>query len=67
MANEPFTAVVDLAAVDEWRLRWPETEGPDGRSGEADIGKYVCVVGLLHAVRGCGGKGYGSECIRCSS
>lgn len=50
MANESFAAVVDLAAVDERRLRRPETEVAERWSGEADVGENVGVVGLLHDV-----------------
>lgn len=53
VANESFAPVVDFAAVDEGRLRRPEAEVADGWSGEADVGEYVCVVGLLHAVSVC--------------
>lgn len=48
VTDESFATVMDLASVDKWRLRGPETKLTDGGSGEADVREYVGVVALLH-------------------
>lgn len=48
MTDESFAAVVDLAPVNERRLRRPKTERTCGRSSEADVREYVGVVAFLN-------------------